>query len=331
MTPVFKILAKKQDITNKIASRLQSLRIVDLPGGTSDYIELVLDDPDGKIEKKDLGTEIKAYLGMDSNNLVDMGLYIFDEIEFEGPPMQMRLLASSIDFLSAFKAAVTKTWDSVTLGDIVTTLAKKYGYQPHITPDLKSIAIPHITQATESDLRFLTRLADTYGAVFKAVDKKIIFKPQGDGKSVSGVDLPVTTITPDMVSSWSLDERGRPMYGAVRAGYYDYDLALVKYVTVGTGDVKEELKTIYKSELEATSHAKAQYKKRQMATIAGRITLPATEKVLKTLKSEYVLKLDKFRTGVDGEYNITRVEHDLNKTKGYMLKVEFSKQWKGYK
>lgn len=331
MTPTFVFKENGKDFSHIINPLLVSLRAIDLPGATSDYFELILDDYAGKIKREDFGAKFEVSLGFEGEKPVSVGQYIFDEITFEGPPMKMRLLASSVDFLKNLKAATSKTWSDTTLGDIVTTLAKKHGYNASITDSLASKPIEQLDQTSESDLQLLNRLASTYGAVFKAVQGFMIFKPKGDGLSVSGTPLKAVTVTPDMVTRWQVNDRGRPRYGAVRGSYYDYNAALVKYVIVGAGDVVEELKTTYASEEEAYSHAAARLQERTMATIDGYLLMPATPKVIKGLISEGVLQLDKFKTNVDGSYHITRVEHTLTKQYGYQLKVEFSKQWTGYK
>ncbi|MEA1988962.1 MAG: contractile injection system protein, VgrG/Pvc8 family [Pseudomonadota bacterium] len=337
MTPVFtfgiKLDGEKDftDVSHKINPFLLSLRVIDLPGSTSDYIELILDDHAGKLKRQDFGSEFEVSLGFEGESLVKTGNYIFDEVTFEGHPMKMRLLASSVDFLNNLKSSTSKTWSDTTLGEIVSTIAKKYGYTPSISDALASKPIEQLDQTSESDLQLLNRLASTYGAIFKAVQGFMIFKPKGNGLSVSGTPLNAVYIEPGMVTRWQVNDRGRPRYGAIRASYYDYNAALVKYVTVGDGDVVEELKTTYASEEEAYSHAAARLQDRTMATVDGYLSLPATPKVIKGLISEGVLELAKFRTSVDGRYHITRVEHTLTKQSGYQLKVEFSKQWTGYK
>ncbi|WP_178860842.1 phage late control D family protein [Thiomicrorhabdus cannonii] len=331
MTPIFTFKVDSKDYSSRFNPFLISLRAIDLPGSTSDYIELILDDAAGKLKREDFGAKFEVSLGFEGEKPVSVGTYIFDEVTFEGHPMQMRLLASSVDFLKDLKAATSKTWSNTTLGEVVSYLARKHGYTPSISESLASKKIEQLDQTAESDLQLLNRLASSYGAVFKAVKGYMVFKPKGDGLSVSGTPLTAVTIEPTMVTRWQINDRGRPRYGAVRASYYDYNAALVKYVTVGDGDVQEELKNTYASEEQAYSHAAARLQERTMATIDGYLLLPATPKVIKGLISEGVLELVKFRANVDGRYHITRVEHTLTKNYGYQLKVEFSKQWTGYK
>lgn len=331
MTPKFIFKVDGADYSERFNPILISLRVIDLPGATSDYVELILDDSAGKLQRKDFGAEFGVSLGFEGESLVSTGKYIFDEVTFEGHPMQMRLLASSVDFLKNLKSATSKTWSNTTLGEVITYLAKKHGYTPSISSSLASKQIVQLDQTSESDLQLLNRLASSYGATFKAVQNFMIFKPKGDGLNVSGTPLTAVTVTPDMVTRWQLNDRGRPRYGAIRASYYDYNAALIKYVTVGDGDIVEELKNAYSSEEEAYSHAAARLQERTMATVDGYLTMPATPKVIKGLISEGVLELAKFRNNVDGRYHITRVEHTLTKGNGYQLKVEFSKQWTGYK
>ncbi|MDG4811648.1 contractile injection system protein, VgrG/Pvc8 family [Hydrogenovibrio sp. 3SP14C1] len=337
MTPIFKLEVKNQegdvvqDITDKIAERLASIRAIDLPGSTSDFMEIVLNDPDGKVKRHDFGVRFDLFLGFAGEKLHKVGQYVFDELTFEGFPNQIRLLASSVDFLGEMKAAKSFTWEDTTLGDIVTTLAKRYGYKPSVSEAYQSIQISNINQTAESDFAFLIRLASTYAAVFKVVNGYVIFKPKADGLSVTGAQLTPVTVNLEDVTRWELTERGRPQYGAVRASYYDYDAALVKYVTVGDGKVTEELKTTYKSEYEAKTHAMTRLQDRLMAATTGSIDMAANPDVIKGLISEGLVQLDTFRSNVDWVYHIRRVEHIYRPKTGYKIKVEFSKQWDGYK
>jgi phage protein D len=125
MTPKFKLLANKADISELLNGRLLSLSISDEIGLVSDGLTLELDDHDMVFEIPPRGVELEVFLGYDE--LHSMGKFIVDEVELAGMPHKMTITAragnSALGDAAAFKAPRSYSWEKYTLLGIVQTIA----------------------------------------------------------------------------------------------------------------------------------------------------------------------------------------------------------------
>lgn len=319
MTPTFSILVGDEDYTAVVNDRLIELRLVDLAGWKSDYLELVLDDRE-EMKRPTHGAKIMVQLGYAEDKLYKMGTYTHDETEFAGPPKRMIIRAAGINFREKLKAPRTRSLDDVTLGGLVEGIAAEHGYSAYVDEFLKEITVPHIDQTAESDLRLLTRLAAQYNALFKATGTSLLMVPKGGKKSAAVKDaLGSVTLTPGDVTSWRVPRQDKSRYSGVRATWYDFDAAQLKSAIAGddSGNVRE-LPTQYPSQQEAWQAANAELEKLIRSKADAEITLPGRP----DLTAEGGLVLEGFRDGVDDEYTITRVEHTYTKRGGYKCKVQ---------
>jgi phage protein D len=296
LKPTFRVLANSKDITDTIAARFISLSLTDETGVTSDLLEIVLaDDPAQPIQKPPKGAELEVFLGYDGQ-AQRMGMFVCDEIEFEGWPMQMtiRARAAVFDKTPAGKADLqtqkTRSWDKGTkLGDMVAKIAKEHGMEPAVADSLKSIPLPHIAQSDESDLNLLVRLAKKYDGAVKPADGKLVLAKRGESKSVSGQSLASISLTPASgITSFHVTEASKDDAGTVVAYYHE------------------------------TKQAKAELARRSRGTTTVTLNMPGRPDVA----AECPLNLSEFRDGVDGDYVITRVAHTLDKDGGYKCRVE---------
>ncbi len=57
------------------------------------------------------------------------------------------------------------SWHDVTVERVVSAIAHRYGLKPQISEMLMDIEIDHADQTEESDMSFLTRMAEMLGAI----------------------------------------------------------------------------------------------------------------------------------------------------------------------
>ncbi len=211
MTPDYRIIADTRDVTQAIADRLLDLRLSDEAGEQADRLDLTLDDRDCAIALPRTGAELQVSLGYRERGLVDMGLWVVDEVELSGPPARLRVRAraanlSNSDTLKAHRNTLrqhrSQSWHDLTLGDLVATIAERNGYRPRVGEFLAPIHIPHLDQTDESDLHLLTRLARQYDAVAKPAGGYLLFVERGQAKSASGKSLTPVALTPSDVTHW---------------------------------------------------------------------------------------------------------------------------------
>ena len=321
MTPDYKITANDDDITKLIEDRFMELRLVDENGIKSDSFELRLDDNENVIEMMSNDVELTIELGFDGK-LEQMGKFAGLELEFSGPPSVVTVRATSVNLRKSMKAKKTRSFDLVSFGDLVSTVASEYGYDALVDDLVASIEFAHIAQTTESDWSLLNRLARDYDAFVKVGGGKLIVAVRssiGVKKSlVTGDLLPSVVLQPGDVETWSVKHNDKTKYKAVIAKWYDKDAAILNEVMSGDGVPSMELAKHYDNEEDAQRAADARLKKLQRVT--KMVTIKTKGRTDATAMGDLTLK--NFRNGVDGSYTFTRVEHVVKKETGYRCSFE---------
>lgn len=315
--PDFKIIADDTDITAVIKSRLLSLHLTDEAGIKSDKVEIKLDDRGGNIALPNTGAELDISLGYKETGLVRMGLYIVDEVSIASPPQSMTIRAHAADMRQVLKAPRTKTWGEVTLSDVVNGIAASHGLEPRISSDIASIQLPYLTQTEESDLHLLTRLARNHGAITKPVHGKLLFVPKGQAKSASGTLIEPVAITGHQLTSWEASFADRNKYGSVQASFHNKQTAEKETIKVGGAEPVYTLRHTYDSFDQATQNARSALERLKRGTGTLNISLPGNTRLM----SEGKMTLSGIRTGVDGDWIATRVEHVLDNS-GYQCRLD---------
>ncbi|SUB64639.1 Phage protein D [Plesiomonas shigelloides] len=194
-TPAFSLTMEGQDITTKIEKRLKSLTLTDNRGFEADQLDIELDDADGALKLPRRGVGLTLALGWKGQALTPKGRFTVDEIEHSGAPDVLRITARSADFRDTLNIQRDASYHDVTLGDIVTTIAKRNKLEVALDSEMAKIHIKHVDQTNESDGSFLTRLAKQEGAIALVKGGKLLFIRQGQGKTASGKPIPAVTIT----------------------------------------------------------------------------------------------------------------------------------------
>lgn len=318
MKIAYTVTADGTDISSLIADRLLSAEITDVAGVKSDRLTLVIDDRDERLEFPDTGAVLEISLGYTTGPLVTMGKFTVDEIEVSGPEREMTIRANATDMTGELKAPKERSWDDVTLGDVVKKIASEHRLTPAIGSELAAVQLGHIDQ-TESDMQLLSRLCTEQGATCKVADGRLIVAKRASGKSTGGEDLPVKAIAARDCESWhaTIAERGR--YKTVIALVHNLDTGKRGEVRVGSGKPELTLKHAYANEANAkraaTSKLKAVARGGSKVSITGLVGDP-------TMSAELPASLSGFRTGIDGsEWVITSVTHSFNDS-GYTCALQ---------
>jgi len=314
MTPVFRLLANSRDITTVIRNRLLSLTVSDRAGLHTDTVEIRVDDREGPIELPNKGVELDVSLGYKEQGLVQMGLYTVDEIELSGPPDTLIIRARAANMRSALKEHKTRAWDQTTLGNLVNTIAAEHELEPRVGEFLGAINIPHLDQTEESDLHLLTRLAKQYDAVTKPAGGFLLFVPRG----ATGKAIPAVTINRDQTSDHRVTMADRGKYPAVRAHWHNTATGTRTPVQVGEGKPVYTLRHNYSDADTARSAAQGKLHALSRGLATASLTLRHGNPLL---AAEARLTLSGFRTGADGDWVATQVDHQLSDS-GYSTRVE---------
>lgn len=204
-----------------VNDRLISITMTDNRGFEADAIELTIDDSDGKIELPPRGTEISVALGWQGEALIHKGIFTVDEISHTGPPDQITVTARSADFRQDFNVKREYSWHDIKVPDVVSAIAGRYNLKPAVSKQLMHIEIDHADQTNESDISFLTRMAEMLGAVATIKNGSLLFIVPGQGLSQSGKPLPSITIKRESGDRHYFRLADRKAYTGVQAYWLD--------------------------------------------------------------------------------------------------------------
>ena len=326
LAPAFRVFANDADITVAIQSRLIRLNYTDASGYESDALELVL--ADGKeaepLRIPTTGAELMLFLGYDGKTEY-MGDFVCDELELSGFPSEMTIRARSAIFDTSKKGKTdlqsqkTREWKKdTTIGAMVRKIAGEHKLEPAISKSLESIKLPHIAQTDESDLNFLIRVGRKYDAIVKPAGGKLVFAKKGEGTSVTGEELPPVVLTPKEISRYRMVTSTREDAGMVVAYWHAVKNAKRHEVKVGSGEPVTRLKMYYPTAEMALAAARAELDRRKRHKTTISIQLPGRPDIM----AEGKLYLAGFRDGIEVEWVITRVQHTIDASGGYVCQVE---------
>ncbi|HFT8240524.1 TPA: phage late control D family protein [Yersinia enterocolitica] len=204
-----------------VNDRLISLTLTDNRGFEADMVELVIDDADQQVALPKRGAQIDIALGWKGEPLVNKGRFTVDEISHTGPPDQLIVTARSADFRDTFNVKREYSWHDITVGKVVASIASRYDLKAGVSEDLGKIEIDHADQTSESDISFLTRMAEKLGAITTIKNGMLLFMHPGRAVSQSGKLLPAITITRASGDKHSFRVADRDAYTGVTAYWLD--------------------------------------------------------------------------------------------------------------
>lgn len=164
--------------------------------------------------------------------LIYKGLYTVDEVGHSGPPDVIDITAHSADFREEMNVRREVSRHDVTVERVVSAIARCYDLKPMISEALNDIEIDHADQTEESDMSFLTRMAEMLGAIATVKNGCLLFILHGGGVSASGRALPSAEITRASGDRHRFRIADRDAYTGVRAYWLDLNFGKKKPVKV---------------------------------------------------------------------------------------------------
>lgn len=230
-SPGFSITLGEKALT-ELNDRIMSISLTDNRGFEADQVTLEIDDSDSLVALPSRGAQIAVSLGWLGEALVYKGLYTVDEVAHDGPPDRITITARSADFRDEFNVKREVSWHDVTVERVVSAIARRYGLTPHISDVLMDIEIDHADQTQESDMSFLTRMAEMLGAIATVKNGALLFILPGGGVTASGRALPSAAITRSSGDRHRFRIADRDAYTGVRAYWLDLNYGKKKKVSV---------------------------------------------------------------------------------------------------
>ena len=319
MIPVYDVRAEGRNITAALHGRLLSLRVTDETGYQSNAVEIELDDRDGAIHLPRKGAALEVELGYEETGTAKMGSYTVDEVELSGPPDTLTIRAKAANMLSSFKQHKTRSWDDVTIAELVDSIAADHGLEPRVSDSIRAItARRHIDQTEESDMNLLKRLSEDYDAESMQAGHLLVFVKRGQGKSATGQQVTPAALSREQTSDHRVTLADRGKFQAVRGHWYDMETGERTKVQAGGGEPAYTLRENYIDEVTARQAARSKLDMLQRGTATLSLTLKQGNPVI---RAEVPLTLTGFREGVNGRWIATRVTHEISSS-GYSTQVE---------
>jgi phage protein D len=328
VTPAFKITNAGQDITATYAARLLGLSITDEATEQADSCTIDLANGDGRIIIPESGAVLEISLGY-VGNLRNMGQFVIDEVRLSGPPDVLTISGKAAPFTSAgglkpFQTRKTRSFDNITLGDLVRTLAADAGLAPAIAPDLAAVQIEHIDQTSESDMNLLTRLARSYGALMKPTASSLVFVRRGQSRSATGQKLGAVTLNKSECSGYEIQLGQRQNVTKVRTRRHDTqtgeEVETEAFDDQGSEEEGAEYETPFPVATEEEATRSADAIRDQLAR--GAQTVRVTTYGRPDLIAEGSIILAGFPAPLNGEWLVKTVSHSLDKSGGYVTEIE---------
>lgn len=214
-----------KNVSTKLADYLESVSCEDVASGSSDSIDITLQNIDMKWMNqwyptkgdKISGTITFQDWNKDGENLkLNCGTFILDEVKFSGGPLKVSLGGVAIPANESFKVRErTKTWKNVTIKNIANEIAKRYGLS--LSYSGPTITIASIEQSDKTDSAFLYDLCKKYGLSMKVFNNKIVVYDQTQQEKKAAL----ATITRDSFidDEWEYTDSIEGTYTGARISY----------------------------------------------------------------------------------------------------------------
>lgn len=214
-----------KNVSTKLADYLESVSCEDVASGSSDSIDITLQNIDMKWMNQWYPTKGDKISGSitfqdwnkDGENLkLDCGAFILDEVKFSGGPLKVSLGGVAIPANESFKVRErTKTWKNVTIKNIANEIAKRYGLS--LSYSGPTITIASIEQSDKTDSAFLYDLCKKYGLSMKVFNNKIVIYDQTQQEKKAAV----ATITRESFidDEWDYTDSIEGTYTGARISY----------------------------------------------------------------------------------------------------------------
>lgn len=325
--PDFSLFYEKTNITADIEPNLIELTYTDYLEGQSDELTVKFVDISGKWIRQwfpTQGDKLLASIGYAKEQLVDIGSFEIDEVEYEYKPSTITLRALSTGVSKANRTLQPKAYEKTTLAQIVAIVAKRLGLK--VVGTIKHIPIQRATQYQERDVEFLARLAKEYHHSFKIVGSQLVFTDKAElGKTEAVLEL-------DEIQCTSLRLRDRIKDTAKQVDVSGYDAsgkkvvkkskkstALRKNIKQAKASSEDTLKVVSRGETveQAEARAEAALSEQNEDQSAGDITLIGNPKLV--AGTTILLR----NLGVfSGKYLIKSSRHTFLRNQGYTTSIE---------
>lgn len=327
-TPMMQIVYASKDISADIAPFITSIEYTDALEGESDSLDIRVEDSDLRWQNDwypEHGDKINAKIGYVNGALMPCGDFEVDEVELEGSrgsgdAVAIKALAAGIK--SATRTKNAKAYDDTTLKGIAEIIAKKHKLT--LKGEIEHIKLLRVTQAYETDLAFLKRVADEYGYAFSIRGKSLCFFKRVKLKE----EKPIVLITRTDVLSYRFRDKVKGVTETTTVAYHDAKTKKTHKHTAHDTKAKTNKHSadVHKVHVRAESaqhaelKAEAAHDRQNEDQTAGELSLIGSP----VLVSGINLQLQGFGK-FDGKYTINKSRHNISRSGAYTTGIDLKR------
>lgn len=318
--PEWRLVWDGVDVTRDLAGMALSIAYADHLSAHSDTLEVALEDADGRWADSwypTKGDGLSLAIGYAGEPYLPCGDFVVDEIELAGPPdtLTVRCLAAGI--AGALRTRRDRAFEATDLAAVAAAVAADHGLEAIGLED--GLAMERVSQSAETDLAFLTRLAEEWGFVFSVRGDLLIFQPL---EEIEGQPASVA-LNRAALTEWRLVDTTRLTYRACEVSYFDPHAGETFTALVEAEGAEETagdtLRRAVRSETAAQAEARARalLHRANARRATGTLTLPGEPMLMAGLVIDLV-GLGR----MDGRWLIEASHHWLDRSGGYTTEAE---------
>lgn len=324
-TPAIDCVVDGQNVSSILLPRMIKAEVVDATGMKNDTLDITVDASLPRLAKPRVGARVEFSGGFKETGLVRFGSYTITEVSKEGPPTQLTISAKAFDDRKEAKGRRHRAYSETTLGQVYRELAGRMGLSLAIDPSLASTQLSYLAQRNESDWQLATRLAQREGAVASAKDGRLVVARPGEGRSVSGQQLPPIIVRPaDLAGahSWRVKENEEAKHGKIRAPWHDRATGRLRNFDLPGTDGSSAATFTFREPFQNEQDARraAEGKRRELGRAGGQLWLKIYGRP--TAQAEAMVTPTGVDEDADREWSVVRVRHVFMATAAYLTEIE---------
>ena len=306
----------------KIEDRVEEVSITECAVGEGDTIDITLFDKDKMMRYNnwpgiDDTLDCTMFLKEEgTTKVIGNETFHVDQIAYTDYPSKFTLRGISVPKNSTFsKTPQTKTWQNISMSNIVWNICAKYGLSHYYENGSVNLHIKKLEQSNATDLSFLYNLCQTYGNGMKIyANKLVVFSEEVYEKKSA-----VRTITRNDIIDGTFSAR----FDLIRqytGCEYEYDVGDTHWTKSLYFVVKPEIKI---SVGQCDSEAEGLIKGKAKVNGANRDLQIVTFQILgdPRMVSTATFNLSGFG-GLDGKYYINKTVNTFSSSGGFTQEIE---------
>jgi len=207
-------------LEQQIIDNFMGLNWTDDVGFESDGLDIELDNSKGQIDALPRGARLRLSLGLRPHPAHFKGEFILDQSAEDLINRSVTLQAQSADMLSPAKVLRSQAHIG-NLSDALTAIASRNGWTLALSGYFSGVNLPWTAQQGESDMHFISRLAQIYHATSGIKNNTLLFVEKNSQYSASGQRLPAFHVPLKGAAAANYQELGRNYYTGVSAYFRD--------------------------------------------------------------------------------------------------------------